>query len=80
MENKVNHKQAINFINFFIHSETKETQNKAESRKMGLQFFKMYFDQRISFMLSLNAHHTYFKSLVHHTFVNRYINVYKKIY
>ena len=46
MENKVNHKQAINFINFFTQCEIKETQkNKAESRKMQLQLFTMYFDQ-----------------------------------
>ena len=37
--------------------------NKAESRKMQLQLFTMYFDQWISFMLSQNANHTL---ILHH--------------
>ena len=41
MENKVNHKQAINFINFFIHSETKETQKiKQNLEKWGCNSLK----------------------------------------
>ena len=32
--------------------------NKAESKKMGLRFFKMYFDGRIFFILNQNANRT----------------------
>ena len=46
MENKVNSIQAINFINlFYTRRDEENSKNKAETRKMGLQFFTMYFDR-----------------------------------
>ena len=44
MENKVYYKLKINFINLF-HTQRDEgnSNNKTESRKMGLQVFMMYF-------------------------------------
>ena len=45
MENKVNYIQAINFINLSHKQPDKgNSENKAESIKMGLQFFAKYFD------------------------------------
>ena len=58
MKNKVDYIQAINFINLFFTQQTKKTlKNKTESRKMGLWFFMVYFDDWISFILSQNANH-----------------------
>ena len=45
MENKVNYILAIKFINLsYTEQDERNSKNKAESRKMGLQFFEMYFD------------------------------------
>ena len=45
MGNRVNYIQAINFINLFRTGRDEgNSRNKAESRKMGLRFFPMYFD------------------------------------
>ena len=45
MENKVNYIQATNFINlFYTRWAERNSRNKTESRKMGLQFSAMYFD------------------------------------
>ena len=45
MENKVNYIQAINFINLsHTWPDKGNSENKAESIKMGLQFFAKYFD------------------------------------
>ena len=46
MENKVNSIQAINFINVVYTRRDKEnSKNEADSRKIGLRFFTMYFDR-----------------------------------
>ena len=58
MENIVNYILAIKFINLsYTEQDERNSKNKAESRKMGLQFFKMYFDSWISVILSQNVNH-----------------------
>ena len=58
MENKVNYILAIKFINLsYTEQDERNSKNKAESRKMGLQFFKMYFDSWISVILSQNVNY-----------------------
>ena len=45
MENKENYIQVITFINVISYMvRLKKLENNAESKKMGLQFFMMYFD------------------------------------
>ena len=59
MENKVNYIQAINFINLsHTWPDKGNSKNKAESIKIGLQFFTKYFDSWISCILSQNVNHT----------------------
>ena len=56
MENKENYIQVITFINVISYMvRWKKLENNAESKKMGLQFFMMYFDSWISFILSHNT-------------------------
>ena len=63
MENKVNYIQAINKS---MAIPRKPKKNRTKSIKMGLRFFTMYFNNLISFLLSQNANHTYFRSFVNH--------------
>ena len=55
MENKL-HTSNKFYKSYFIQDKG-NSKNKAESRKIGLWFFTMYFDGWISFILSQNANH-----------------------